>query len=86
MKTIFKYTLHMFSEQTIDMPKGAQLLTAQMQNGVPCVWALVDTNADDAKRTIFIHGTGHEIIHDHPWVATFQDRAFVWHVFDGGEK
>ena len=46
MKTIFKKTLFLDKgTQDVEFPKGAEILTAQMQNGQACIWAIVDPKA-----------------------------------------
>ena len=60
MKTIWKFELALQTEQAINMPEGAKVLTVQVQAGVLCVWALVDTENDTEERQFFILGTGHD--------------------------
>lgn len=89
MLTVFKYALHVDDTVDVPMPAGAKVLSVQAQNQVPCVWALVDTDARMTKRRFHIRGTGHpcEGIVFCPFVGTFQlgGGVFVGHVFDGGE-
>ena len=70
------------------MPKGAQILTVQMQHGTPQLWALVDPNAQRVLRRILIYGTGHPVDTFNVYIATFQimNGSLVFHVFDGGES
>jgi len=87
MKTIWKFPLRVTDSQRIEMPRGAEILTAQTQNGQGYLWALVDPEAVDTEmRTIEIHGTGNPILEgnnrERRYVATFQQLAFVWHVFE----
>lgn len=58
---IWKYSLATTSEQKIDMPEGAWILTVQAQREVPCLWVLVDPAAPHELRTIYMYGTGHRI-------------------------
>jgi hypothetical protein len=51
-KTIWKYNLLIADDQTIDLPKNAQILTIQNQNGDSCLWALVNPKNDKEPRTI----------------------------------
>ncbi len=44
MISIWKFNLQTIDKQEIQMPVGAELLTVQIQNGEPCLWARVDTN------------------------------------------
>ncbi len=39
---IWKYTIEIVDLQFIEMPIGAKILTAQMQNGDLQIWAIVD--------------------------------------------
>jgi len=88
MRRIFKYPLDIVGIQLVSMPVGAELLTVQMQQGVPCLWALVEDSAPKEDRVIYFRGTGHEApdFKKDEHIATFQERAFVWHVFDGGAE
>lgn len=87
---IHKFTLPVTDEFEISMPAGARLLSLQVQHEVPCVWAMVDTDAAAAKRRFSLRGTGHacEFGHLVPFVGTFQLRGgtFVAHLFDLGER
>lgn len=44
MRVIYKYPLSLTNSQEIVMPVDAQILTAQLQNNMPCLWALIDTD------------------------------------------
>lgn len=44
----------------IAMPRGAQVLCVQTQNGTPCLWALVTTTAPEVHRKFRTYGTGHK--------------------------
>ena len=88
---IYKYQLEITDEQHVAMPRGAKLLSVQVQRGVCCLWALVgeDLDADDmdSTRLIRIVGTGNPTdITDEPFIGMVQMGQFMWHVFDGGER
>lgn len=82
MITIFKYELRITDEQKIDLPKGAIILSVQMQGDTLCLWAMVDTDNKLESRSIAIIETG-----DPCWcpnwnfIGTIQGPVFVWHVF-----
>lgn len=86
MKTIWKFPLSNGSPQRIDMPKGAEILSIQQQGGMAQLWALVDSEQPSDPRYIEIYGTGqriHESVNvKRKYLATFQQREFVWHVFE----
>ena len=88
MKSIYKYPLEIADSQQIDMPKGAQLLSIQIQRGNPCLWALIEIDAERMKRTIQMRGTGHVADGVGTFIATFQMEggALIFHTFDGGES
>lgn len=52
-------TVRMFDvkngEFVVAMPRGAHVLTAQMRDGLPCMWALVDmTEPAEKRRFVFV--------------------------------
>lgn len=84
--TIWKYPLEITDEQNIRMPKGANILTAQIQGGTLCLWAIVDPKAPLVSRWIGIVGTGHPMAQEMECVylgtAQMAGGALVWHVFE----
>lgn len=85
-KTIYKYPLEVTDLQELELPEGAEILTVQMQTGVPCLWALVDPTADKKCRLIRIAGTGHFLNDEieHRYIGTFQMAGgqLVFHAFE----
>lgn len=47
--TIFKYKLELTDVNTISCPNLAEILTVQNQNGIICVWCLVNLNNANAQ-------------------------------------
>lgn len=62
MKTVYKYSIPI-NEQTfrLDLPGGAKILSAQLQNGKPQLWALVNTEMPAISRQFYWVGTGNPI-------------------------
>lgn len=85
MKSIWKFALELQDRQIVNMPNGAEILTAQMQHNSMNLWAVVDTDADKEPRTIEIHGTGNPMHADmgveRKYIASIQDGPFAWHLF-----
>ena len=86
MRTIYKYPVTIVDEFEVRMPRGAQPLCVQVQNGDPFLWALVDTEAAPVQRVLQVRGTGHPcdgFIASH-FVGSFQlhGGALVFHLFD----
>lgn len=87
MKRVYKYPLDIQDEVIVMMPKGARVLSVQVQNGRPCLWAAVDpTEMELEKRLFRIAETGHPI-HDNVvdgFIGTIQlyDGRLVFHVFE----
>lgn len=86
MTTVWKYPIEVKLRQRVRMPKGAKILTAQMQGEVLCLWAMVDpAELETVERKIEVLGTGHAAS-DGP--ATYLGTAqhpfgnLVWHVFE----
>jgi len=90
MKRIHKYPLvaGVIGRQSISLPAGARVLTAQVQHGVIYLWAEVDTDetseelrevdTDDTDETseelreFVIHGTGDDMLDHLHYIDTVQ--------------
>ena len=74
------------------MPKGAEILTVQVQHGEPHIWVLVEKNGDEVfrtevMRTIDVFGTGDPMYDpdgSRRYIGTCQlrDGRLVYHVFE----
>jgi len=85
MKTIWKFQFEVDDNIEIEMPMGAEILTVGIQHGIPCLWALVDTEKDKIKRKFELYGTGHPVSERHKkYIGTFQTREgyLVFHLFE----
>lgn len=83
---IYKYPLEITDEQCLWIPMRSKMISAQMQNGKLCLWAIVNPDAPPmCGHIIRIFGTGHEIVPDGEremeFIDTVQDGELVWHVF-----
>lgn len=81
---IHKYAITA-SRQKINLPVGYKLLTVQLQNGTPHVWAVIDKAVPVTTPVIF-HVVGTGWIFDSTGmdcIDTFQshESGFVFHVF-----
>lgn len=88
-QTIYKYELAVIDSQSIYMPKGAEILTVQVQNGRPMIWALVTPSQGRVKEERFIEtfGTGNPIENqcvERRYIGTYQavGGSLVFHVFE----
>lgn len=85
MKKIYKYELDISDYFYVTMPKGAEVLTVQIQNSIPCVWALVDTNNIEETYVFRIFGTGQRMPDDFSgkYIGTFQliSGNIVFHLY-----
>lgn len=87
MKMVYKYPLYIQYEVVVMMPKGARVLSVQVQDGRPCIWAAVaPCETSQEKRWFRIAGTGHPIEDDvvEGFIGTIQmyDGRLVFHVFE----
>jgi hypothetical protein len=82
MKAIYKYPMSL-KDQWVSLPIGAKMLTVEIQNGVLCLWALVDPSEKIAARFFKVLGTGWNSneIDDFDYVGTVFQDEFVWHIF-----
>lgn len=88
-KTIWKYQLQAKDLQTLNLPFGSQVLTAQTQNEEICIWALVNSETKETEERSFeIFGTGHPVSCDmgvdRRYISTVQLHGgdLVFHVFE----
>lgn len=81
MKTVHKFPLWADAAR-VQMPAGARVLAVQIQNGVPCLWAEVDTEQQLETRIFRTVGTGHELGDGLVYVGTYQMPPLVFHVFE----
>ncbi len=81
MNTIYKYQFNIEDEIIIEMPEMSEILSIQVQDGVPTMWVRVDTNKPILRRHFNVYGTGHQVrlIQNH--YGTIQFNGFVWHIF-----
>jgi hypothetical protein len=81
MKTIWKFQLRLTDLQIVSMPKGAEILTVQVQHGIITMWAKVNTDAELVRVPIQIVGTGNPYQSVGKYIGTVQLDGFVWHLF-----
>lgn len=80
--TIYKYPLKWEDFQTLQIPGLQRLLSIQLQNFEPMLWALVDETAAPAPLRIRIYGTGHRLtLEPGEYINTVQVGGFVFHFF-----
>ena len=83
-KKIWKFSFQY--DNSIKMPKGAEILSVQKQNDVFCIWALVTPENELEERYFQVYGTGSPIFEDSgfekKYIATIQFKDFVWHLFE----
>jgi hypothetical protein len=84
MITIHKYPIEAFGLVQMHLPKGAEILSGQFQDRRFCIWAKINTDNDLEIRNLVILGTGFGFPKDMnlKFIATAQDRIFVWHLFE----
>lgn len=87
-KTIWKFELLTTDMQAIEMPVDSEILAVQAQHNQPCIWAMVDPEAETGNRHFEIFGTGRAIPEDmgiiRQYIGTYQVEgvALVFHVFE----
>ena len=86
MSTIWKFQFDIVNPLSISMPSGAQILSVQDQDGVPCMWAMVNPEKAAEMRYFEIFRTGQPMCLDKAierrFIGTFQQPPFEWHVFE----
>ena len=89
MITIWKFPLSVDDWQVI-VGQITKILTVQLQDGVPMLWAIVDTKGNYKTIGIRTFGTGHEMDtnNKYKYIGTYLIRndKFVGHVFEVVKK
>lgn len=82
-RTIWKFPLSMGVTE-VRMPIDAEVACFEFQDGVPCIWAIVDPDVLKLPRRFQIFGTGHQLppVDEACYVGTQQQGVFVWHLFE----
>lgn len=79
MRAVYKYDL---TEEIIAPIE--KFLHVEMQDGVPCAWAIINTDLTKNHYTVSISGTGWPLLEPQnpdTYVGTLMDGPYVWHVF-----
>ena len=85
---IYKYELGNLGENKVEMPQGAQVLSAKIDpKGDVCIWAIVNPELENELRTFFVAGTGWELsdaFSGKPidFYGTVIQEPYVWHIFE----
>lgn len=84
MITIHKYQFNLSPDFEIEMPEKSKVLDVQLQDGIPTMWVIVNTDWKKEKRKFKAYWTGQELngldlFRTH--IATIQ-LAYVWHIFE----
>lgn len=88
MKKVYKYNITDMNDYfDLNLPKGAKILTVQVQRNSICIWALVDINNEQEKRRFRLAGTGHPIEESTDrliYIGSFQmmQGTLVFHLFE----
>jgi hypothetical protein len=87
-KVIWKYAIPVDHEFTIKMPKGALILKAATQYGLPVMWAMVDPAAEKEKRAFFIVETGVSFSKAGQYIGSFlmHNDTYVIHLFEATKE
>ncbi|MGB4776422.1 MAG: hypothetical protein WBP45_14695 [Daejeonella sp.] len=87
-KQIWKFQFIVADRLSIAMPKDAEILTAQTQGGMACIWALINPENEKVQRYFEVFGTGNPIpcdtVIERKYIATFEGGGgrLVFHLFE----
>lgn len=84
--TIWKFLLSPIDDQIIQMPTGAFVISAGMQEDQLMVWAIVNPEASKQGVRFKVYGTGDSMsnpqTNKEQFIATVFSGPFAWHVFE----
>jgi hypothetical protein len=92
MKTVYKYQLFtndgIMDEIVIQIPEDFIIRHLNVQNGVACIWAEVDTETKMIEKHFLVFGTGHDLGTDKfgadklNYIGSVMMGSFVWHIYE----
>ncbi len=86
MKTIWKYELSIDAKNHLNIPEDGKILHLKLQNGIPCLWILVEQENLFEERKFLFYGTGMTIskIEELTYIGSvlIQDETLVFHLFE----
>ncbi len=87
MLTVYKYPIPVEGYFSLDLPRGAKILTIQAQYDEPVLWALVSPELPNEIRQFRLAWTGHQIKEPEEslhFIGTFQliKDNFTGHLFE----
>lgn len=82
--SVWKYEIQVTDEFTVSMPMLATVIHVDVQDGKPCMWALVNPANERVERTFHVHGTGHPVPSAMVHLGSFllHGSTFVGHLFE----
>lgn len=84
---IWKYPFEIADRFVLQLPQGARVLSVELQDEQPCLWAMVNAESTEELRRFALVGTGHLLPNGiSTYIATFQQPPFVWHLFELAAK
>lgn len=87
MIAIHKFPLRLVGQQDVPMPVDSNIISVQLQNGVPTIWAEVSAEDDTpvSLQRFLIVGTGDcslGLYKEREHLATLQMQdGLVWHIY-----
>lgn len=82
--TVWKFQLPKVGENRVDMPRGAEVLSAGQQDGDLFIWAMVDGDQPTETRIIDAAWTGNNLVPciNRRFIGSVQIRSLMFHVFE----
>ncbi len=84
-RIIYKYPFGVCDFFQLSLPKGAEILSVQVQNETPCFWVLADPLEVQETRDFEILATGQPFdLTDQKFIGTFQLQggSLIFHLFE----
>lgn len=88
METVFKYSLPEVGANGLELPKGAKVISADVQGQMICLWAIVNPEAPKETRQFVVAPTGNGVdVTGLDFIqTTFTVNGLVWHVFEDNRE
>jgi hypothetical protein len=74
MRTVWKYPVAISDKPTVHaIPHNDVIVHVALQEGLPTLWAIVESDQETEERTFVVTGTGHPVPEDASYIGTVME-------------
>ena len=91
MDRIYKYDINIVSEQILELPVEARILTVTKQRDTVVLYAIIDDSGSEKERRVIerfvtVHPMADDVPRNYIGTVSQENGYLVWHVFERLER